>query len=507
MISKSPCGEEFRYTINPSEEAARIEDFVNNGNKRKTVVIQGLGFVGSAMAAALSGAKDKNSDLIFNVLGVDLPDAKNYWKIARANLGKPPCVSSDRNMDTAYKNVIKNKNLIATYAESAYAKADVVIVDVHLDIKKKELGNPYNYDFTYDAFKKALEKVANNVLEDTLVVLETTVPPGTTEKIVYPIFEEAFKRRKLNVNKLYLVYSYERVMPGRNYLDSIINFYRVYSGINKTSKMKAEKFFKSFINTKDYPLYEMHSPTAAEMAKVLENSFRVANIAFIQEWTEYAERAGVNLFDAVEAIRMRPTHKNIMFPGFGVGGYCLPKDPLFAHWSSNNLFDKKAHFEMSLKAMATNDLMPRHTLALLRQRIADLNGKKITILGVSYLNDVADTRCSPTEHFYDKCLEEGATINIHDPFVCFWKEKNIKIDTNIKSLKNKVHDIAIFTVRHGSYLDLKVEDIFSFLPGVKVIVDANNIISDDTARKLSEKGIDMIGVGKGHWRYLRTNDE
>ena len=134
-------------------------------------------------------------------------------------------------------------------------------------------------------------------------------------------------------------------MPGPSYLNSIVNFYRVYSGINKESRLKAREFFESFINTQDYPLSEVHSNTAAEMAKVLENSFRAMNIAFIQEWTEYAEKAGVNLFEVIEAIRIRPTHKNIMLPGFGVGGYCLTKDPLLADWSYQNMF----HSEKNLR--------------------------------------------------------------------------------------------------------------------------------------------------------------
>ena len=339
------------YTLNIDDENKKIDNFING---RKTVVVQGLGFVGSAMVAALSNAKDEKNKLIYNVIGVDLPDEKNYWKIARANDGKPPVLSSDKNMDIAYHNAHKNNNLLATYSEYAYSKADIVVVDIHLDIKKKVMDNPYEYRFSYDGFKKAIEALANNVPEDILCIIETTVPPGTTDKVIYPIFLQAFKKRNLNINKLHLAHSYERVMPGANYLNSIVNFYRVYSGINEQSKMKAKEFLDSFINTKDYPLCELHSTTASEMAKVLENSFRAMNIAFIQEWTDFAQNAKVNLFEVINAIRMRPTHKNIMQPGFGVGGYCLPKDPLLADWSYSNLFGQKSRLKMSLDAVATN---------------------------------------------------------------------------------------------------------------------------------------------------------
>ena len=139
------------------------------------------------------------------------------------------------------------------------------------------------------------------------------------------------------------------------------------------------------------------------MAKVLENSYRAANIAFIQEWTEYAEKAGVNLYDVINAIRVRSTHQNIMAPGFGVGGYCLTKDSLLADWSLNNLFKGNKHLDMSLNAININDLMPRYTFNLLKKEIKKIKNINLAIFGVSYLNDVVDTRFSPSE-FFSTCV-------------------------------------------------------------------------------------------------------
>ncbi|WP_333656359.1 nucleotide sugar dehydrogenase [Dissulfurispira sp.] len=444
--------------------------------------------------------------MTFNVIGIDLPDEQNFWKIMRANMGKPPVLSTDENMNHVYKNAYENRNMMATYSTYAFSKADIVVIDINLDVKKRYVGNPYDYIFTYENFKSAIKTVADNISENTLVVIESTVPPGTTQKVIYPIFLESFRNRGLDINKLYLSYSYERVMPGPSYLSSIINFYRVYSGINKESKLKAKAFFESFINTKDYPLFELHSTTAAEMAKVLENSYRAMNIAFIQEWTEYAEKAHVNLFEVIEAIRVRPTHKNIMLPGFGVGGYCLTKDPLLANWSYQNLYNCDGTLKMSIDAVAVNDLMPDYTYSLLKQEVGVLKDKFITILGISYLGDVADTRHTPTDLFYDRCMREGAIVKLHDPLVGFWQERGLKVETDIKSLGDSRHDIAVFATRHKQYLTMSADDILSILPGVKVILDANNIINDDVAEKLSSNGIKMIGVGKGHWNSLRRND-
>lgn len=498
MTSKSPYGKDFEIVIDFNHENKKINDFVNV--RGKTVVIQGLGFVGSAIAAALANARKKNK-ILYNVIGVDLSDERNYWKIATVNAGQPPFLSPDKSLETAYQNAHKNGNILATYSEYAYSKADIVIIDIHLDINKKELGNPYEFNFTYNEFKKAIETVANNISEHTLVIIESTVPPGTTEKIIYPIFKDAFRRRTFDINTLYLCHSYERVMPGPNYLNSIVNFYRVYSGINQQSKDKLKTFLESFINTDKYPLFEMHSTTASEMAKVLENSFRAMNIAFIQEWTEYAQKAGVNLFEVIDAIRVRPTHKNIMLPGFGVGGYCLTKDSLLADWSYTNFFGGNKRLEMTLNAIAINDIMPDYTFDLLKHEVSDLMNKHITILGISYLNDIADTRCSPTERFFEKCLDQGAIINLHDPLVTFWNEKNIEINNDINHLKSKSHDIAVFAVRHSQYLHLSADDILTILNGVKLIIDANNIINEEVAKQLLRHGLKIIGVGKGHWRY------
>lgn len=500
ILSRSPYGDEFHCLIDYEREKDILDSFPIPS--RKTIVVQGLGFVGSAMAAALAGATHSDGDPLYNVIGVDLPDNNNFWKIMRINNGKPPVLSSDNNIIIAYNKAHNNKNLIATFSDYAFSKSDVVVVDINLDITRKEPGKASDYSFSYDHFSRAIKTIADNIHENTLVVLESTVPPATTEQIVYPIFKDAFIQRGLDINKLCLSYSYERVMPGPSYLNSIVNFYRVFSGINPESTRRTRDFFESFINTKDYPLCEVHSTTAAEMAKVLENSFRAMNIAFIQEWTEFAENAQVNLFQVIDAIRMRPTHKNIMLPGFGVGGYCLTKDPLLADWSYRNLYHCHDHLAMSVGAIATNDMMPDHTFRLLQHHVHSLSGKSITILGVSYLGDVSDTRHSPTERFYDRCFKEGARLHLHDPMVTFWAEKNLPIDNDINALKTYQHDIAVFVTRHSIYLNMNWDDILNILTGVQLIIDANNIISDATATCLAAHGIKMLGVGKGHWNRI-----
>jgi UDP-N-acetyl-D-glucosamine dehydrogenase len=485
-----------KTTFDDQQEINKIDRFLSR--PRSVVSVQGLGFVGTAMVAALVIAKTEKRQPLYNVIGVDLSDESSYQKIALVNEGKPPVKAIDPLLVDAYCLGRDQGNLMATYSAEAFSRSDVVVVDIHLDIKKSRLGDVDNTEFDYEGFKKSLTTVAEHIRENTLVILETTVPPGTTERIVYPLFRESFVRRGLDIKKLCLCYSYERVTPGVDYLNSVINFYRVYAGINEESARKAQEFFESFINTKDFPLSCLHSVTACEMAKVLENSFRAMNIAFIQEWTEFADRSRVNLFEVIAAIRQRPTHRNIMSPGFGVGGYCLTKDPLLADWSGREFFGC-GPLSMARQAVQINDLMPFYTFNRLKEVLEKVHGACIAVLGLSYLEGVGDSRYSPTQYFYDLCISEGAKVEVHDPLLTFWPEKGLPINNQIESLQSKKIEAVVFAVRHKEYLQYTAGQIMQFFPGAHIFVDANNILSEVVRTELENSGKKVIGIGKGHW--------
>ena len=211
-----------------------------------------------------------------------------------------------------------------------------------------------------------------------------------------PILRECFNKRGLDVEKIKLAHSYERVMPGEKYYDSIINFWRVYSGINEESALACEKFLSKVINTKKYPLTKLSSTLASETSKLLENTYRTVNIAFIAEWTRYAEKVGIDLFEVIQAIQTRPTHKNIRFPGIGIGGYCLTKDPAFAPAASKELLKQDLDFPFSKLAMNESSKMPLHAVSRMRELLGgDFHNKNILICGVSYRENIGDTRYSP----------------------------------------------------------------------------------------------------------------
>lgn len=234
------------------------------------------------------------------------------------------------------------------------------------------------------------------------------------------------------MDKIKVGHSYERVMPGPKYIDSIQNFYRVFAGTDEKSAVAVETFLRTVIRTDEYPLTRLGNTNATEMAKVLENSYRAMNIAFMVEWSRFAEEAGVDIYEVVNAIRMRPTHKNIMLPGLGVGGYCLTKDPLLASWARMNLFGSTEKLGQSEKA-CTSMIKCRYTRLISCKPNTKIPWKeKVLLLGVSYLNDVGDTRYTPVEAFYDHLEMEGCAIHLHDPHVKYWEEKisgSIRIST------------------------------------------------------------------------------
>ena len=458
----------------------------------KTVCIQGLGFVGFAMAVAVANAVDKvTKKPLYKVIGIDLNNAEGIKKINDINSGNFPIKCNDEELKKAYKKCLEQKNFIASTNNDEFKKADYVIVDINLDVDIK--GKYSKIEFA--KFKNALETVASKIKIDTLVIIETTVPPGTTEKIVYPIFKNKYKERFNTKAIPKLAHSYERVMPGPNYLNSITNFWRVFSGINKESALCCEKFLSSIINTKEFPMSELPSCTASELSKVLENSYRATNIAFIYEWGIFAEKIGVNLFQVLEAIQKRPTHNNIKKPGLGVGGYCLTKDPLMGYVSSNQIYKNfDAEFPITNKAVNINSKMPEYTFNLVERLIKELNlNRNILILGLSYRDQVGDIRNSASIELAKMFLKKNYFLNTHDPMV----NDELPIEFNLcESLPSPFSfGTIIFTVSHTFYKEM---DVLKWLLNFKgLLIDSNNVLDNQDILALKQNLINLKVIGRG----------
>lgn len=453
----------------------------------KTVCIQGLGFVGAAMAAAVSLATSNNQPL-YNVIGLDLDTSEGNKRIQAINEGRFPFDTDDSELNAAISSAVKSGNLRATSDKSIFGAADIVISSINLDLVL--INNEDTVDF--HSYLSSIDDVAMRIKPNTLFIIESTVPPGTTSRLVKPLFEKRFKERKFK-NAPFIAHSYERVMPGPNYLNSISNFWRVYSGINQESADAAELFLSSFINTTDFPLRRLQMTEESETAKVLENSYRAVNIAFIDEWTSFSEKVGMDLFSILEAIKDRPTHNNIMLPGFGVGGYCLTKDPLFSKIAADKIFDLKGlTFPFSSMAVKVNNAMPHHIVDLILEKNKNKANFKVLILGVSYKEGVSDTRYSPSETAFNALIKYTSNIDVQDYSVSFWNELNLIVQNYDFNIEN--YDVLLFTVRNKTYqtIDfskLEKEDLQVF--------DSNHVLSDKQISSLVGKKIYTFITGKG----------
>jgi nucleotide sugar dehydrogenase len=468
---------------------------------RTIVVVQGLGFVGAAVAAVVADARAADGRPPFFVIGLDLPTANGLTKIAAVAAGECPIHSSDSQLaEATRRGALEARNLTATWEARALGLADVILVDVPLDASIETATGADAIRVELEPFAEAIRAIGREMREDALVLVETTVPVGTTERVVLPILSVERQARGIKTPPL-VAHAFERVTPGPNYVDSIRNCFRVFSGVDAASAERARAFLAQIVDVAEFPLQALSDTDSSEVAKLLENSYRAVNIAFIHEWTLLAERIGVNLFAVIDAIRRRRgTHDNMRYPGFGVGGYCLTKDTLLAQWGADRFFGGAIELGMSLQALRINRLMPEHTFDLVAEIAGELAGRTIAVLGASYLPDVGDARNSPSATLIDALRRAQARVRAHDPVLSDWPERpDLRLETDLEELLHGA-DGVVLAVAHRAYRERSAAYWVEATPSHSFFIDANDILTDEVAQTLRQTGRRVAGVGKGHWR-------
>jgi nucleotide sugar dehydrogenase len=533
--SFSPTGEKFLLPAKNDyiKEFERLKKLVKNQRAmgREIVVVMGLGFVGAVMAAVVADAEDKKRTPTKFVIGMQRPSTRSYWKTPLLNRGIPPVSSEDPEVASMmHRCVNEKKTLIATYIYDALKLADVVVVDVQCDYLKESLGNVREGRADMEALEESLEIIATHINPEALVLIETTVAPGTTEQVAYPIMKKMFRKRGIQSDPL-LAHSFERVMPGKNYVSSIRDFWRVCSGVNEEATRRVVKFLKEVINTKKYPLTVLDKPIESETAKIVENSFRATILAFLDEWSLFAERNGVDLTKVIQAIKVRPTHSNIIFPGPGIGGYCLPKDGGLGLWAYRHIHGWEDDiFKITPLAIDINDTRSLHVAQLTRDAMRNMGrplaSAEILVLGASYREGVGDTRYSGSELIVRRLTEMGAELRVHDPYVSHWWEfekqdeypassqslkrffrgqeklKDLRIEQELKKALEGT-DAVIFAVRHKHYLNLDPDEVVKNVGGPIAVIDCFGILDDDRIRRYFELGCEVKGLGRGHVKRIK----
>ena len=533
--SMSPEGENFQLPEpgDYAKEFDRLKQVVKKQRDlgREIVVVMGLGFVGVAMAAVVADTVDEEGKPSKFVIGMQRPSIRSYWKIPLLVRGLAPIKAEDPELEPIiFRCVNEKKTLTATFTYDVLKLADVVVSDVQCDYIKESLGNVCDGRTDMAALEKSLEIVAEHIDPETLVILETTVAPGTTEQVAYPIMRKVFRKRNIQSDPL-LAHSFERVMPGKQYVASIRDFWRVCSGINEEATRRVEKFLKEVINTEEYSLTVMDRPIESETAKVVENSFRATILAFLDEWSLFAERNGVDLIKVIEAIKVRPTHSNIIFPGPGIGGYCLPKDGGLGMWAYHHIHGFEDDiFKITPLAIDINDTRALHVAQLTRDAMRNMSrplaAAEILVLGASYREDVGDTRNSGSELLVRRLTEMGAELRVHDPYVNHWWEferqdeypspthglkrffrnqdklTDLRLESDLQEALRGA-DAVIFAVRHQPYLNLDPEEVVETAGGPLAVIDCFGILHDAEIKRYFELGCEVKGLGRGHVKRIK----
>jgi len=386
----------------------------------KQISVIGLGYVGLPLAVAAA----KSS---YKVFGIDLDSEK----INTINKGIP---SVEGICDSELLSLIKNGKLTARTDYSSIIDSEVVLICVPTPLTE-------NSEPDLSFLELAVKCMAENLSRGTLVILESTVSTGTTQKIVIPMIE---KYSKLDISEIHLVFSPERIDPINKTWD-LKNTPKIVAGVNDASEKKAVEFYSKFIDT----IVKVDSLEVAETAKLLENCFRFINISFVNEFSVFCEKMGIDVNKVVNAAATKPYGFMPFFPSIGIGGHCIPVDPLYLANKAREIGAPTRFIDL---AVQINQEMPGYFVGRAEEKIGGLAGKKVLVIGVSYKPNIADVRETPVEALILGLKNKGVEVFWHDDLVKEWNGENSVAISN-------EYDLAILATPHA-YLDLtKLGDV------------------------------------------------
>ncbi len=451
--------------------------------KFQHIVVIGMGYVGIP-AAALFAEVDG-----IRVTGIQRRSKRSGWKIDWLNQGKNPIGGDEPGLSELIEKVVKANKFEVTDNYSVCSEADVILIDVQTPVETDHMPK-------YESLRAVCKEIGPYLKNGVLIVIESTVAPGTTEHIAKPILEESSSKRE-GVD-FYLAFSYERVMVGR-LLHNIKYYPRIIGGLNKKGTDLAMELYKLIINADLYPT----SALTAEVAKVVENTYRDVNIAFANEVALICESLGIDVFEVRKLVNTLPNdpsnpatnpYRNMHFPGAGVGGHCLPKDPWLLKYGLDNFGKKKFEPKIIVQSRYLNDSMPEHMLELLQSGLKDagtmINGSKVCLLGYAFIANADDTRNTPAQVLIDLLKKFDIEVVVHDPYVR--SNDELEIFKDLEKSITGVDSIMIVT-NHKMYYDLDLVKIKNLMR-TPIIIDGRNIFNAEKAR---EFGFIYYGVGKG----------
>ncbi|MFC2001776.1 nucleotide sugar dehydrogenase [Chloroflexota bacterium] len=419
----------------------------------KTVCILGLGHIGLPTACLFATHS-------YYVVGVDT----NKEVVNKINRGEAPF--GEPGLEELLQKALKINNFIA---RTEPGLADVFIIATPTPLEKEARIADLIH------VQEAARNIARFLKQGDMVILESTVPPGASERLLLPILEGSGLK---GGQDFHLVHCPERAIPG-NTINEMIHSDRIIGGINRESAELAKNIYSCFVKGN---LYLTNLPTA-ETVKLMENTFRDINIALANELAQIAEASSVNIWEAIELANKHP-RVNILKPGPGVGGHCLAIDPWF-------LTENSVNSRIISLAREINDSMPQHVLSLVKQLVGRIQNGTITVLGAAYKADVEDTRESPAIRFIKLSQKEGCQIKVHDPLA-----KELK--DNLYTLEEAAQDsdCLVLITDHTQFKQIKPEAVSRVMRN-KNLVDTRNLLNHEIWR---EAGFKVKILGDGTWQ-------
>jgi len=430
-------------------------------SKSAKIGLVGLGYVGLAVACRFA-------EVGFTVLGLECQSER----VDLINAGILPIRGKEPGLAELLCQVTTQGKLTASTNPHILREADInlVAVETPIDLNSKVPK--------YEALKSALTTLGQVIKPGTLIIIESTIAPGTMTEIVCPLLE---KTSDLRVNQgFYLGHCPERVMPGR-LLQNLSSMSRVCGGYTPETSQMMACLYQNIVQA-DLDLTDC---VTAEMVKTTENAYRDVQIAFANEIALVCEMVGADVWRVRELANKSPS-RNIHFPGAGVGGHCIPKDPWLLVYAANS---KGPPPSLIPTARRINDSMPLHMANLLVEALTEIGhnirGAKIAVLGYAYLENSDDTRNSPSQCLVTRLQQLGAHVAIQDPYV---PEFQAEVTEVVKGV-----DGLVVMVRHDVYQDLNLSSLKPLLNHA-VLIDGRQVFEPEAARRA---GFIFRGIGRG----------
>lgn len=419
----------------------------------KSVAIIGLGYVGLPLAC-LCAKKG------YNVIGID----KNSEIVKKVNEGISHI--KEEKLEKEVKS-LKGK-ILATTDFSKIKNSDIIIICVPTPVDKKHKPD-------LKPLKSASREISKFLRNGHLIIIESTIYPGTTEEIIKPILEDSGLKPEKD---FFLVHCPERIDPG-NKKWSVENIPRVLGALSKKGRKKAAKFYREIINAE---ITELSSVKAAEAVKIMENTFRDINIAFINELAKSFDKFDIDISEVIKGAKTKPFGFMAFYPGCGVGGHCIPVDPYYLIEKAKNIGFEHRFLKL---AREINNSMPEYTVNLLEQKIGNLKGKKVGVLGLAYKGNVDDIRESPALKIIEILDRRGAKVFSYDPLI---KEKS-----SVSSLDELLREVSyiIIATDHNEFKQMNLKKLKK--NKIEVIIDGRNCLDK---KKIQKLGIIYKGIGR-----------